>query len=61
MTRRVLWVVEMMVLDGSLTKQWEPTTCVTFTRADGKPDIARCRREWPFDRFRLVKYLPQEK
>ena len=53
MSRRILWVVEMLV-DG----RWEPTVGVQLGREPGREELKDWQERNPPDKFRLVKYAP---
>lgn len=59
MANRYVWLVEMLV-DGYDDK-WEPTVGTSLTRRDGWRELREWRTDNPSDRFRLVKYVAEDK
>lgn len=55
-----LWVVEMLS-EPELGAEWEPTVGARLTREDGRLELADWQYRNPHDRFRLTKYICEEK
>jgi len=49
-----LWVVEMFI-DG-----WTPTTDIGFNREEARFILARRRKEFHDESFRIIKYVRQD-
>ena len=54
--KKYLWVVEMKI-DGF----FEPTVGVGICRYDGREKLQDCKDRNPDDKFRLVKYVREDK
>lgn len=52
-----VWIIEMYNLNHS---RWESTVGCKLDRDEGRAELKMWRRHNPTDRFRLVKYIPEQ-